>query len=158
MPRYEPNLTNTQAGIILLPKGDFDFKVNEVKTFSRISVDQQTQLQRDVFGIQYNLEVVSGSEASFIGKTVPVQLYMHTEASLGINKRFIMAALGFAIYDESSFNEKYADADWSFDTEEGEVGDIWRSVVGTRVNAATDIVPNKRNPNQQNQQFNWRPI
>lgn len=159
MPRYTPDLTKVQAGIVMLPKGDFEFAVKEAKTFSRTSTDTVTQESKDVYGIQYNLEVVSGSDDSFIGKVIPLQIYAHAgDAALGIGKRFVMAALGFALNDEANFNEKYADGDWSFDTEAQELGNMWSSVVGTRVAASTDQKPDKRDTTRMNQQFNWRPI
>jgi hypothetical protein len=152
-------MTKVTAGIVLLPKGDFEFAVKECKTFSRQSTDPNTQETKDVYGVQYNLEVVGGSDDSFVGKTIPLQIYMHAgDAALSIGKRFIMASLGFALNAEAEFNEKYADADWSVDPEENFAGDIWQSVVGTRVAATTDQKPDKRDSSRMNQVFNWRPI
>lgn len=159
MPRYTPDLTKVQAGIPLLPKGDFEFAVKEAKTFSRQSTDQTTQETKDVYGLQYNLQVMSGSDDSFVGKIIPLQIYAHAgDAALSIGKRFVMAALGFALNDETNFNAKYADGDWGFDTEEQTLGDMWASVVGTRVAASTDQKPDKRDTSRMNQVFNWRPI
>lgn len=159
MPRYTPDLTKVQAGMVMLPKGDFEFAVKEVKTFQRTSKDQNTQEEKEVYGIQYNLEVAGGSDESFVGKTIPLMIYAHAgDVALGIGKRFVMASLGFSINDEAAFNEKYADGDWSFDTEAQEVGDMWSSVVGTRVAATTDQKADKRDSTRMNQQFNWRPI
>jgi len=159
MPRYNPDLTRVQAGIPLLPKGDFEFSVNEGKTFSRQSTDPATQETKDVYGIQYNLQVMSGSDDSFIGKIIPLQIYAHAgDAALSIGKRFVMAALGFALNDEANFNEKYADGDWNFDTEDQILGDMWSSVIGTRVAASTDQKVDKRDHTRMNQVFNWRPI
>lgn len=159
MPRYTPNLTKVQAGIVMLPKGDFEFAVKEAKTFARVSTDPETQEQKDVYGIQYNLEVVGGSEDTYNGKIIPLQIYAHAgDVALGIGKRFVMAALGFAINDEDNFNEKYSDGDWGFDTEAQELGDMWTSVVGTRVAASTDQKVDRRDSTRKNQVFNWRPI
>lgn len=155
MARYTPDLTKATAGIKLLPKGDYEFKIGEPKLFSR-QRNENDGSQTEVFGVSYGLTVVAGDQE--VGTSIPMQLYMHTEKTAGMNKRFVMAALGYSLDDEPKFNEDFVDADWSVDTEENEIGEIWKRLAGQRVAATADIVPNKQNPNQQNQQFNWRPI
>lgn len=163
--RYAPNLTKATAGIPLLDKDDVEFNIGDVKTFFRTKTDPQSQENSDVFGVQYAITLVktAGANEKYIGKTFPLQLYMHSENAFGIVKRFVMAALGFSLDDEEKFNEKYADADWSYgepDKEGNTVpdGSIWNQLKGSRVAATTDIVPNRQRPDQKNQRYDWRPI
>lgn len=155
MPRYNPNLTTAQAGILILPKGDYEFGISDPKLFSRKSAGEGG-VERHVFGVQYNLVVKTTGE--YEGKTIPLQLYMHTENSFGMNKQFVMAALGSSINQEDEFNEKYADADWSIDTDENEMGDIWKNVGGNMISATADIVPDKRDVERKQQRWSWRPV
>lgn len=154
--RYNPNLTTASAGILMLQKGDYELKISQPKTFKRQKVENGET--KDIYGVQYSLTVENGDDQNVIGKNIPLSLYMHSEAAFGINKRFVMAALGFALDDEESFNEKYADADWGIDPDSGELGDIWTQVAGNRVACTADIVPDKRDRSRQQQQFSWRPI
>jgi hypothetical protein len=159
--RYAPDLTKATAGIPQLI-GDFEFKVNDVKTFKRTTTDPATQENKDVYGIQYALQVTEADEDNqkLLGKTIPLQLYMHVETTEGLNKRFIMAALGFPMNEEDDFNTKYAGADWNYNPDEGTIPEnaIWKQVVGTRIRATCTIKPDKKDPSRKNQQFDWKPF
>lgn len=163
MDRYAPNLTTASAGIPQLI-GDFEFKVNDVKTFFRTTTDAATQENKDVYGVQFSLQITKTEEEEsekLVGKTIPLQLYYHTEGADGINKRFMMAALGFALNDEDNFNEKYSTANWSYgDPKENQIPEdsMWKQVVGTRVKASCSIKPDKRDSTRKNQQFDWKPF
>jgi hypothetical protein len=155
MPRYTADLSKANAGYVLLEKGDYEFTVGEPKTFYRSGTNQQTGEATESYGIQYPLTVVGGDQD---GKNLNIQLYLHTDKSFGMAKKFVMAALGYSLDREKEFNADFEGADWSFDTDTQEVGDIWTKAAGTRLAATADIVNDKRNPERQNQQFNWRPI
>lgn len=165
--RYAPDLTKSSAGIPQLI-GDFEFKVSDVKTFKRTTQDQESKEEKEVFGVQYSLiidKVMEAENSKLQGKTIPLQLYMHSEGAMGINKRFIMACLGFPLNEEDNFNEKYAAANWRFDTD-GEVvaggpvpkDSVYAECVGTRVSASCTIKPDKKDATRKNQQFDWRPF
>lgn len=165
--RYAPDLTKAQAGIPQLI-GDFEFKITDAKTFNRTTKDQKTQEDKDVYGVQYTLiidKIEDAENEKLRGKTIPLQLYMHVEATEGLNKRFVMAALGFPANEEDDFNAKYADAKWNYDTD-GEViqggpipkDSIWAQIVGGRVSATCTVKPDRNDPTRKNQQFDWRPF
>ena len=156
---YSPDLTKVSAGIIQLPKGDYEFAVSDGKPFKRERKEKDNSTT-ELFGVQYNLVVTRSDEPEYMGKTIPFQVYLHSDKAFGIVKRFVMACLGFPVNEENEFNEKYKDADWSANPDEP-LGGIWKDVVGTKVAATADLVPQKgerAREGQLNQQFNWRPI
>lgn len=160
-PDYAPDLTKVQAGVPKLPKGDYEFSVSDVKLFSRDRTEDDQSVTK-LFGVQYNLVVqrADGNE-EYMGKTIPFQVYLHSDKAFGIVKRFVMAAYGFALNDENAFNDKFKKADWKADPETQHLGDIWKGIQGTRIAATADVVPQKgpkAKEGETNQQFNWRPI
>lgn len=170
MNKYAPDLSKANAGIPQLI-GDFTFKTTDVKPFLRVSTDINTKENKNVFGVQYSLQVIEAEDENekLKGKTIPLQLYMHTDGTEGINKRFLLASLGFALNEEDAFNEKYGeDADYNIGIEDDEKGEpklgtlpadgIWKKVVGTAVRATCGMKQDKKDATRQNQQFDWKPF
>lgn len=165
MPKYTPDLAKVQVGFLQLPKGDYEFSVNEVKDFARKRKEKDKatgqEIEVDIYGITYTLGIVSAEAEEgkpFVGRTLPLSLYMHTDKTEGVNFSFAMAALGFPINEVEAFKEKYSDADFSLDTDNHEIGDFWKGIVGTRVAATADLKPQKDDTSKMNQQFSWRPV
>jgi hypothetical protein len=165
MSRYAPDLSKASAGIPQLT-GDFEFAIKDAKQFYRKGEDRVTKEEKEIYGVQYALQITKAEEnEKLLGKTIPLQLYFHTEGTEGINKRFVMAALGYALNDEDNFNEKYENANWSFITGDAPEANgklpedsVWQQVVGGRVRATCGMKADKNDPSRQNQQFDWKPF
>lgn len=154
-PRFERDATSVTSNIPVLPKGDYELTVGEPKTFHR-----QNSKGDDTYGIMYPLTVVEPSE--YTGKRIFFNAYAHTDGALAFGKRLILAALGYANGrddDEDRFNKEYKGADWSFDTDTGQVGEMWMLPQGNRIIAELDTQPNQNRPDQPMQQFgNFRSL
>lgn len=160
MPTYKPDLSKVQLGFVQLPKDDYEFAVGEPKTFSRDRTEKDQSITK-VFGIQYPIvvkEAASDENKQFIGRTLMQSLYFHTEKTESVNFAFAMACYGFGANEVDAFREKFADADFSVDTDTGDVGSFWKGIAGTRVSATADLKPRADDPSKNNQQFAWRPI
>lgn len=145
--------------MVLLDDGDYTFACGQPKGFAR-----QNKQGAEIYGVSYGLTVKEGD--SNIGKTVPVQCFLHTPGSLDMSKRFAMAALGYNPNDptdEQRFNDAFPDSDDAFavDTDENFVGEVWQKVAGANVCATVKQQLSKpkdgSEPRMQNQ-FSWRPI
>lgn len=152
MPRYEGDPTRASATFEVFPKGDYEFTIGEPKAFERTNAQGKL-----TYGIRYTLTVQN--EGPFKGKPFPQTLYKHVETAEGINKRFVMAALGYALTkpDEKRFDTDYAGKDWSFDTDTGACGDAWRELTGRRIVGSFDVKLGNDQTEQQDVK-GWRPL
>lgn len=153
--RFTPNLSGVDAGIPLLEHGDFEFVIGEPKAFIRQS--ERNGIMVDVYGVSTSLKVVEGP--SHIGKTIPWQMYLHTEGSQPMVKQFLMASYGYGRNGESEFNEQFDgdEENWFIDTETGEVGEAYKGIAGKRIMASVTQRPSKRDPNVMQNSFTWLP-
>jgi len=159
MPRFTPNVAGANAAAILLEDGEYIFGIGQPKLFSRKNKDNA-----DVYGVAYGVLVVEGP--SYIGKTIPQQMYLHTGGSLDMSKRFAMAALGYNPNDpsaEAEFNEKFNDVEQHFaiDTDSNFIGEVWNRIAGTNVAATVKTALSKpkdgSEPRMQNN-FTWKVV
>jgi hypothetical protein len=137
-PRFAPDLSGTKAGLTIYDRGEYEVKITGVKPIS-YEKDDGTP----VAGGQVNLEMVGlvqndGSlDRELEGESVaPVRLYVHTEKSWPITKRFFMAALGYSVDEEEQFNEEVArelDISVEGDGDEAILGSGWERLVGKRL-------------------------
>lgn len=157
MPRFTPNLAAANAASILLEDGEYVFTIGQPKLFSR-----KNKKGEDVFGVAYALTVVEG--ASFVGKTLPTQMYLHTPGSLDMSKRFAMAALGYNPNDsaaEGDFNDKYNDPaeHFAIDTDVSFIGEVWNAIAGSNIAATVKQALSRptdgSEPRMQNN-FQWK--
>lgn len=129
MPRFVPNPNAGSSLRFTAPTDDYDFVIGEPQTFE---MDNTATGGKHSWGIRYSLRIKGGElDGKRMGQDV--QLYLHTDNTLGINIIFLMAALGFIPGDaaaEESYKEFTADWDWSFDTDTKEVGEGWKKLVG----------------------------
>lgn len=154
MPRFTPNMSKETAGVPVLAKDDYEFIIREGKPFAR-----QNAKSEDVWGVMFIIECAT--DGQYKGKNIPISLYMHTENSGSLNKQFLMAALGFDNNPtgEDAFNAQYNDDDgYAVDTDNGILGEYWKSAIGKRVNASVSVVPQRDDPSQQQNRFKWRPF
>jgi hypothetical protein len=144
------------AGYLILAKDQYEFKLSGVHSFKRDSQNADGS-PKTVFGINVNLDIVSGPE--HVGKTQRYQLYLHTDKAWGPAKQFVMAAYGFTNDQsgEAAFNEQYGDGDWSFDYDDGSVGDLWKGLEGKTIKANVDTQPNKIRAGEVQQTYRWLP-
>jgi hypothetical protein len=153
--RYEPDLTKVQSSIPIFPKGTYEYSVGEPKAFGGTNRKGDPKL-----GVRYSVrcEEVHDGDQKFKGKRTIVSLYVHTEDAQGMAKRFILAALGYAVNEqgEKEFDAEYKGRDWSIDPETGAVGDVWREPTGKRVLSDCDIQAGDEGA--QFQAFSWRPL
>lgn len=140
MPNYEPNLTDVQSTLEVFPKGEYEFKITSAKSFEKSKEDGSKTV-----GIRFPMEEAES------GKKTIYTLYVHSEGAMGFAKRFVMAAYGYSVDSEgeNKFNNDYRGADWSIDTENGTVGEIWKDLIGKRV---VGVVDTKIGPNGDQQQ------
>ncbi len=155
MPIFTPNLTAVAAGIPLLEKGGYEFTVGEVKLGSRDVMVNEITVKEPV--IQLILKIDSGE--SFVGKTIPFTLNPNGEFGPQFAKQFLIAAYGFTSQREQEFNQKFStDTDWTIDTDNNVLGEVWIGLQGKKINAEVSQVVNKKDPNIMNNRFNWRPF
>lgn len=133
MPRYENDPTKVASSIEVFPKDDYEFIVGEPKSFFRINAKGA-----DSYGVRFPVSVAEGPYA---GKRTVFTTYQQSEGAQQMAKRFIMAVLGYgaARAEEKRFDADYAGKDWSFDTDTGAVGDMWREASGKRVIGSLDV-------------------
>lgn len=150
MPRYEADPTKVAAGLEIFPKDDYELTIGEPKAFQRTG-DKGVN-----YGVRFTLAIAS--EGQYKGKKYIQTCYEHSENAKPMNKRFIMAALGYQSdkNSEKRFDKDFEGADWSFDTDSGACGDAWRAATGKRIVGSFDV---KLGDNgQEQQQVQWRPL
>jgi len=150
--RFSFDPAAVQAGILVLPKDDYEFIVGEPRAFTGMNPEG-----KENYGIRVQLMVAS--EGEFKGKRILQNFYLHSEEALPMLKSFQLASFGFTGNDEKRFNEEFAaqNGEWDIDFASGTLGDFWRKLSGLRVAATADVVINKKTGNDQNQ-FRWRPV
>ena len=152
MPRFNPDPSKVSATIEVLEKGDYELSIGEPRTFFR-----QNSKGDDSYGVRYQLTVAEGPKK---GTKIFYSCYQQSEGAQSMTKQFFMAILG---YDRKPSEEKRFDADtagqdWTFDTDSGMMGDMWRFIAGKRVICSMDVGINNQTGEQQ-QKFNkWRPL
>lgn len=151
MPRMEVAPTEVVASFEVLPKGTYELTIGEGKAFMR-----QNRHGKDSFGVRYLLVVAEGPKKN---AKVPVSLYQQSEGAQAMSKQFIMAVLGFGNKqeEEERFNNAYRGADWSFDTDTGHLGSVWKELEGQRVLCDMGVQFSKELDADQNT-YKWRPI
>ena len=157
MPRYEFDPSQDSAVQLVLPKDDYEFIVGEPRPFARKNAKGE-----DSFGIRYPLTVAEGIHQ---GKRIFYSTYYQSQGGRDMAKAFLLAVFGYPRNKEGedAFNAEFQGADWSFNPEEGTVGEAFRGVTGKRVRGSLDIQPARdREGNltgEQNQQFqSWSPL
>lgn len=156
MPRYSADPTTVTAAITILPKDDYEFKIGKPKAFERTA-----KAGHQSYGLGIPLTVASGPQ---LGKKTYIRLYMHSEGAQQMTKRFQMASAGYTVTDK---NEKLYDAsgvagkDWSFDTDNGEVGAAWAELEGLHICCDLDVemVKNDKGDDIESQVWGtWTPV
>jgi hypothetical protein len=153
MPRFEPDPSKVSATIDILEKDDYEFIIGDPKAFQK--VDGQGTITN--YGVRYPVTVAEGTSK---GKKQFQTCYQHTEGAQGFSKQFIMAAYGYPVTPagEKDFDNDFAGKDWSFDTDTGACGEVWRGIAGKRVIGSADVVPNNRTGDPMQQFNSWRSI
>lgn len=149
MPRANASLVAAQATFLVLPKSIQEFTVGKPKLFSATNKEGKPN-----FGLRYTLKVIGGEHD---GKSVTHTLYMHTDATAGINKQFVMAALGYEVGEEGEalFNQEHADDDVTIDTDNNFIAELYKSLEGSRIKAEVD---RKTYNNIESNTFTWMPF
>lgn len=174
MSRYTADPTKDSAGFPVLPKGDYRLKIGEPKAFKG-ETTSGNRAGQDNYGVAFTCSVVPGlldgdsneSPTEYIGKKVYQRLYYHTPESRNFSKGFILAAFGFSNKEENLFNDKINKikeenpdnpaVDWSFDPDDGSVGEAWRGMTNTEIVASLSVQKDK-NDNDQQRWEQVRPI
>lgn len=148
MSMFKFNPANTSAGDVILPKGDYVFKVGEPKVIYSKKDDGT-----ESYGILLKLTV---SEGEFAGKSIFNRMYLHWEGADRPLKQFMMAAFGFSPSDaeqEAQFNEEYQGENWDIDFEQKALGEVYMRLKGTHVIWAVDVQTRKDDPTKEQQRF-----
>lgn len=155
MPSFNPKPSEVSGLIQPLPKDLYEFVIGEPKVIFKKDEATGETLNH---GMSYTLTVADGEYA---GKKAFPRMYMHTQDAAARSKQFQIAAYGFTVDNagEGEFNATYGDADWSYDTDTGAIGQAWLDLKGKRVKCEVGLSkPTEAYPNP-SQQFNkWFPI
>ena len=158
-PTFTPDLTKVTATLELFPDGLYEFTIGPAKSFTGRNVEGDEK-----YGVRYSLkiEVVhEDGDQNAVGKRAIFSCNLHNDGGQSMSKQFLIAAYdyGGTNDDEQQFNEEVgAEADWSVDTDNEQLGSIWTEISGNRILAALSTVPSKKDPTQSFQQFNWIPM
>lgn len=165
---FDPN--KVSSGIPLLDAGEYTFLITDAQLFFRVSEqtdDAGNKVSKEVYGTRYPVKVLEAPAGSehFIGKSIPISLYMHTEGGESMNKAFVMAAYGFTQKNEMEFNEQYPAGDgwinsWTSPDEPDStdlLADVWKGVTARKVKAIVTIGKRKGTNDSQNN-FRWMPF
>ena len=155
MGRFTFPIADVSAGQEVYPADTYSFEIAEVKGFvGKVpDADAAAAGKTQAHGVRGRVKIVT--EGPHKNKGFLNSLYMHNDASQQMTKRFVMAALGYAMSQEKEFNELYAAKDWSYD-ENGEVGEVWRELTGKMITANVTVGINKLRQEPQNN-FAWVP-
>ena len=161
-PRHNFDPSAISSTLEVLPKGDYVVSAGEGKAFEKTAKSGPKEGQLS-WGIRWPLRVeqVLEGDPNAKGKRVIYSGYMHSDDASGFPKQLLMACLGYEINNRSEreFNEKFAGQDWSYDTDSGAIGDVWRQATGRTVIVSLDVQPNINTPGEFIQQFTrFRPV
>lgn len=126
MPRYDYVPSSVDAGFPIYEAGDYEIVLGEPKSFFKTG----TPPRGDNYGVRFRSTIGEGPK---VGKPLMINCYMHTPESQGFSKQIQMASLGYAKDAEDKFNEEAGSLDWSFNTDDGSVGEAWHKMKGTRL-------------------------
>lgn len=131
--RYEHDPTQVAAALTIFPKGDYEFVLGKPKAFERTA-----KAGHQSYGIRIPMTVANGSHQ---GKRSVYSLYLHSEGGQAMAKRFQMAVAGLAVSqaNEDEYNRLAAGQDWSYDPEDGSVGEAWADYEGKHVTVDLDV-------------------
>lgn len=159
--RFNIAMTDVTTTVPLLDEGDYVLEFGQVKLFSRDSKDPAKEGQ-EVYGVQTAIRVIEGP--SHVGKTIPQQLFLHSEAALPMVKRTVMAALGFdpnSDDGQTAFNKKFSNDAWICDWDNNAIGEVFTRLAGANVRATVSQKLSAQRdgsePRMQNQ-FTWKPL
>jgi hypothetical protein len=148
-PVFEGDQVKTSALQDPLPAGLYTMEVGPPTLFYSNKNDKVSA------AVKYTLTVLEADDHKLVGRKYFHNCWIHSDGGRKMSKRFIMACHG---YKENSANQaklnEYiqklgADAD-KVDTDTGEIGTYWTSVVGSRVVADLEIQPDRNDQPQQN--------
>ena len=159
MPRIAVVMDEHRATTRVFERGEYELSVERSTPFLREKDDGSEN-----FGIMYGLkivgQVVDGElDETYAGEDVrPLNCFLHTDGSIRMMKRFMMAVLG---YDEEEEYDKDFGGDeeqFLFDAEKDqkiEVGSGWALPVGKHVKVTLD---KEIYQDEEQQRFkNWTP-
>ena len=146
MPRFNPNPTEAQGGIVNFPKGSYTFEVKGVKPFD------SSKPEKESHGVMITVEVVN--ECPQKGKKAYPRLWLSSEGARNAAKSFQLSVFGFTPKQEEEWNSQYGGKDWGYDTDEKVCGAGWMEMVGQLISADLDI---QMLGDAEFQQYRWRP-
>lgn len=153
---FDPN--NVSATLEVLPKGEYEFEIRSKKSFLK----QSGEDKHDSYGVRYNLTCTLAGQGreDCVGKKVIFSTYMQSEGGQAMAKQFIMAALGYGKTraEEERFNREQGAKDWTFDPNDGSVGEAYNQLDGARIIGGLDIQQNKNTEEPMQNFKNWRSI
>lgn len=166
-PRFDPDMSKVRAGFPIYEKGEYEVALGEPKPFLYEHRDDG----HIVAGVSYPLTMVglvqTNGELDRTAEGDPVssaRLYIHTDKSFPIAKRFVMAAAGYDLDHEEEFNDEWLpDNPLWVDGEPGEEDTIeagagWYEVVGNHLVIDLDIELDDNNTKRQSIGLNPRPV
>ena len=153
MPQYQPDFSSVAAGFELLPEGIYEFKVGVGKTFEKNH--PKSGLSHGVGFLLEVTEILEGGSSDALGKKAYFRCRCQDETAMSFSKQFVMAVLGYSLKDERTFNSERGDADWSYDTEDNSLGELWQELAGGTVQAAVSSHQDPDDPDREYQDFTW---
>lgn len=151
------DMTKETAGRLLVEDGDKEFTILDAKPFWRDKTDPNTGEVTHIYGVRYSLRIDSEGEQK--DKTFDQDCFLHSKKTGGMNKQFLLAALGYTPKREHDFNETYADPTlYDVDFDNNTLGEVWKAPVGRKIMAVVKTGPQKNDPNIQQNSFRWMPF
>lgn len=147
---FDPNAV--AATMTVFEKGEYTFKLTSVKSF----LGKEKEGKETSYGVRVTAECQT--PGAYLGKKAIFNLYMHNEGSQSVSKQVLMAAYGYEKNPEAEaqFNSDFTVKDWSFNPEDGSVGEVWNGLINQQVIAVN--VPKIYEGNAQNAFGGWRKI
>lgn len=138
-PKYSADLSTVSTGFPVLKPGEYEFQVGDPQSFKRLAGEDK----HESYGIGVSLTVVEviDGDATAKGKKPYRQFYMQNKEGWGFAKAFVMACLGYKNndVDQQRFDNDVKGQDWSFNTDDKSVGEMWKKIRGTRVICAVEL-------------------
>jgi hypothetical protein len=161
-PRFNADLSTVSASLVVLKPGDYEFAVGDPSSFARLA--GQDQHETHGVGVMLTVSEVHEGAADAKSKKVYRQFYMHNKDGWGFAKQFVMACLGYSISgptkdaEEERFNADVKGKDWGYNPDDKSVGDMWKTIRGTRVICSVDLGPNDKNGNPTQKWVSVQPL
>lgn len=128
MPRYNPDPSKVAFGFAKYEKGIYRLEIGEPKAFA--FKDKTDPTKETSWGVRLPAKVIASDDyPAMVGKQFnPINLFKHSEGGETYSKGVEAAILGAK--NDEEWNNKYLGMDFSYNTDDGSVGDYYHLLKG----------------------------